>query len=1017
MPEGGVGVLRRSPPVVPLDRALAREQLVSRLAERFSRRVVTLVAHAGSGKTTALALAMEANRIDPWGRDVWLALDRRDDEPDRLLAAIADALGVAAAGGRATTDAIVDAIWSEAPDDIALILDDVHVLQSGETLTALADLIRELPANAHFVLASRARVQVPLARLRAQFEVIELDADDLAFDDDELGALIELRGARPGAAFSSPSPTELPRVPALADLTLRFGAGAGAEFLWDEVLASFESAELEVLRRLALIDVADDALAQEITRSAGATPALEELALIDRDDAGRFVMHDLLRTALLAPLSTDERRRLAAAAADDAEGAGDRSLAVALHVDAGNHERAGEVARAFIMTATLRRTLEQIKRVSQSIDRIEPDGPLAGFLRAELWSGQHDAGDDSVSQAVEFGLVADLARSVGDEAVEAAASYRCHQQSLLELLPIATARIDRLAELAPRLPYAAQVLRFARASQHLRSGDSERAWAEIVELDDVADPQSEQVFRAGLMCLLGRFDEVVDEFGARDAGTLAPGVDEYVVYALYLSGRLRPEDAAPMFESMSAGFVRAQLAQTSVVLYTTGALIALHVGDHELAGDRLAAARDVVRSGCAPSFAVNAETAAAMHALCRSGERAAQEVLDASLAEVELGGWPNAAHLTILPLLYVLYPDRRERLDSCVFGRPTTVARSAGRALVALREHDDTDPAIELPWDEANLLRVQVPPPMLAELAAVATVGGVRAAGELLESIPHVERWLRRCARQRGPSGDAATTVLAGRPRVPDLPLHVSTLGPLIVERDGVVVDHPDLTRRSRVQQLLAVLAERRSISRADAAELLWPDLEAKSASNNLRVTLAYLNRALEPERDPEEPPIYVTQQGDHLGLHPDVTTDLDALRAAVRSGQSHARRRAPRSAIEAYRSAAELLRGEFLAEHDASWLDGPRRQVRFDAIHTLVRLGELTLASGEPEDAALWALRARELGERHDRVERLLAACQLATGDRTGAVRTLRTLVAELRADGVEPEVETFRMLDRVTT
>ncbi|MFK8023931.1 MAG: BTAD domain-containing putative transcriptional regulator [Ilumatobacter sp.] len=1010
MSVGTGGAIRRSPPMVPSERWVARERLVSQLATRFTRRLVTLVAHAGSGKTTLLALAMEANRIDPWGRDVWVALDRRDDDPELILEAIGAALG-----GSSSVDGIVDAVWSAAPDDVAIILDDVHVVQSPAALDVLAELVRALPGNGHLVVASRERVTLPLARLRAQFETLELEADDLAFDEDELAALVGLRGVGTPARYRHEL-AELPRVAALADLTIRFGAGAGAEFLWDEVLASFALPELDALRRLALVGDFDDAFAGEVIGAAGAVLELDGFTLIDRDATGRFNMHDLLRSALLEPLSASQRRELAAVTAVAAARTGDRSLAVMLYTEAGDAEQAAEVARSFIMTATLRRTYEQIKRVSHAIDRVDPDGPLARFLRAELRSGEDEVYGGADSQAAEFGAVADGARRRGDDEVEAAAIYRCHQQTLLELLPVASDRIDRLSELASRVPYAAQVLRFARASQRLRDGDSKRAWSEIIDLPDIADPQSEQVFRAGLMCLLGRFDEVVDEFGSRDASTLAPGVDEYVGYALYLSGRVSPEVAAPMFDDISEGFGRAQLAQTSVVLHTTGALISVHAGDHDSARGYVEAARAVTNKGCAPSFAINVDTAAAVLAVAVEGEDAARELLDASFGRVDLGRWPTAAHLTVLPLIYLFYPSRRERLDACDFGRPATVACDAGRALVAARERGDAAPVLALPWDEPDLLRVQVPPPLLAELAAVAAVAGGASASEVLSKIPHADRWLRRCSHGEGLAATSATALLSQRPRVPDRALRVLTLGPLMVERDGVVVDHPDLARRGRVQQLLGLLADRRSVVRSEAAELLWPELDAKAASNNLRVTLTYLNRALEPDRAPDEPPIYVTQQGETIGLHPEVVTDLDEFRLAVRNGMSHARRRAPRSAIASYEQAARLYHGTFLAGQEADWLVGPRDRARFDAIHTYLRLGELTLASGEPEEAIRWALHARDFGERHDRVERLLAGCQLATGDRAGAVATLRDLSNTLRSDGVEPEVETVRMLERLT-
>ena len=76
----GVLLTRLHPPRLPPG-CLPREQLVSRLVEGFSTRLVTVLAGAGYGKSTLLAQAVARTKL-PW---VWCSCDERMS--DRLLLA------------------------------------------------------------------------------------------------------------------------------------------------------------------------------------------------------------------------------------------------------------------------------------------------------------------------------------------------------------------------------------------------------------------------------------------------------------------------------------------------------------------------------------------------------------------------------------------------------------------------------------------------------------------------------------------------------------------------------------------------------------------------------------------------------------------------------------------------------------------------------------------------------------------------------------------------------------------
>jgi predicted ABC-type transport system involved in lysophospholipase L1 biosynthesis ATPase subunit len=100
-------------------RVLLRPRLTTLLTGRFDKRVTTIIGAAGAGKSTALALAIENKR---------LGVDIRANDPD--------------IEGR-----VNDAVRALAPLDVAIHLDDAHLITSPESLEAIASLIRDLLAG------------------------------------------------------------------------------------------------------------------------------------------------------------------------------------------------------------------------------------------------------------------------------------------------------------------------------------------------------------------------------------------------------------------------------------------------------------------------------------------------------------------------------------------------------------------------------------------------------------------------------------------------------------------------------------------------------------------------------------------------------------------------------------------------------------------------------------------------------------------------------------------------------
>jgi len=188
---------------------LSRPRLLTRLDEglRSGSRLILLSAPAGYGKTALLAEWVRSRRED--GRRVaWLSLEESENDPARFWAYVIAAIQTVEPGlGQGARTMLQPAGSPRTPrrneamlallinqlaalDGLLLVLDDVHAINEPAVHHGLAYMLDHLPPAVHLAIASRADPPLPLSRLRARNQLLELRVADLRFAPDEVAAFL-----------------------------------------------------------------------------------------------------------------------------------------------------------------------------------------------------------------------------------------------------------------------------------------------------------------------------------------------------------------------------------------------------------------------------------------------------------------------------------------------------------------------------------------------------------------------------------------------------------------------------------------------------------------------------------------------------------------------------------------------------------------------------------------------------------------------------------------------------------
>ncbi len=182
---------------------VARARLTERLKAGLNRALTLVSAPVGFGKTTLLGewLVAAAQAVPT----AWLSLDEEDNDLVRFLTYVIAALsGVQESVGSAAlsmlrspqpppTRAVLTSLLNDLgslPGDLILVLDDYHAIDAPAVHDAVAFLLGNLPPQMHLVIATRSDPPLPLSRLRARDQLVEIRGPELLFTMEEAEAFL-----------------------------------------------------------------------------------------------------------------------------------------------------------------------------------------------------------------------------------------------------------------------------------------------------------------------------------------------------------------------------------------------------------------------------------------------------------------------------------------------------------------------------------------------------------------------------------------------------------------------------------------------------------------------------------------------------------------------------------------------------------------------------------------------------------------------------------------------------------
>jgi ATP/maltotriose-dependent transcriptional regulator MalT/DNA-binding SARP family transcriptional activator len=244
----------------------------------------------------------------------------------------------------------------------------------------------------------------------------------------------------------------------------------------------------------------------------------------------------------------------------------------------------------------------------------------------------------------------------------------------------------------------------------------------------------------------------------------------------------------------------------------------------------------------------------------------------------------------------------------------------------------------------------------------------------------------------------------------PGYGLAVRTLGQFEVWR-GSEQANPHEWQREKARQLFQFFISNQGkwFTREQLSDALWPNLDLDASSQNLKVALNALNRALEPARVPGQNPFFIIRQETLYGLNPAAQLQLDADDfLALASSKLD----------DDLETALQIYRGDYLPDATGeNWTIEKREHLREIYLHTAHQLADKRLQDGQCDEAMRICHEILAVDPCNEPAYRVLMRCHAARGN-LAAVHAVYQRCITLLNDELEvpPSTETTLLYEQLT-
>ena len=1022
-------------------------------------------AAAGYGKTTLLAQHADLLRASG-KRMAWLTLQRGDEDPLVLYADLVGALRrdhpeigtelvTSLERGRRLDRRLAQLAQTLADElprlgEVVFFVDDHPSLEGGAGLATFSDeLVELLPETAHLVLATRRTPQLRgLPRWRLAGTVLDISAAELAFTRAE--AIELLRGE-----FALDLPEHA--IDAVYARTggwpagLRLAAafvrergwqelgefrGSGAElyaYFNSEVLGRASRQDQDTLLRWSLLERLED---DEAIVAGGASrellAQLEQAGLAIRDAGPRGghrfqpLYAEFLRARARELLPAAEIVELHRTYADRAVTRGDTDRAIHHFQEAGDHRRAAQLVRDHgegVLESS------EVTTLQRWLDGFPPDAerklPWIILLRGLL----HRVRGDYERALAHYREAAEqLRRGRDNDGLSRALVWSAQA---LRYLRRPREALDQAREAQQLLGAGASTqlawLLHLIGGCHADLGELEAATAAHLQaeamfalLSDLGGQLAEAIALAQLQHLLGEFDAAQRTY----LRALAMQQRSADVTALcwaeagLVDVRTRRGDTAEALDTLRQTL---EIASANDLRLAQAAMCATLMTVHAITAER-GAVEEVYRAGVelcreqADDRVVIELHASAAELRALRGEIAtAHDALRSAEALASSSAGPLSAIRAALARGTVAEAEQHLDVAAGAYRGARAAAETIGarylaaKATLLLSAIEDDPPAVAAALKEVATERYRdflLLRPALAD-ALRQRVGDLeldvdetKTLAVLLQPVP-----IAPAGAAQPPPGTAAESIQA------------FVLGPFELRASGArISDRGWRTNKAKELFALLLLDRQRLVPRDELIAQLWPDTDVASALSNFHFTLHALRKALASAGASETTSIVRTDQGYRLALPAAIHVDLEVFLRSLRRGREARDAGRSRDAIQHFRAAVAVHRGQFLSDLTAPWIERQREETDRQLVVAAKELAMLELEWKEPAEAIRPLERLLEREPYDEEAHRLLMRAHHESGDGALAMRHYQALEAMLRRDlGVEPEAATKELYQRI--